>query len=113
MAGNQPFSTRLKAARLRKTALLQAEGKTSLSQEALGVAAGADEASAGSRISHYEHGRHSPDIETAKRIAVVLDVPLAYLYCEEDTSAELLLVMHELPPSLQQQLLDYAKQLKI
>ena len=112
MAGNQPFSTRLKAARRRKSALLQAAGKAGLSQEALGVAVGADEASAGSRISHYEHGRHVPDIETAKRMAATLDMPLAYLYCEEERLAELLLLAHDLNASQQQQLITLAKQIK-
>lgn len=45
-------------------------------------------------------------------MAAVLDVPLAYLYCEEDRLAELLLLAHDLSAGNQQQLINLAKQLK-
>lgn len=111
MAGNQPFARRLKEARLRKADFVKKGGGTGFSQEALGVAAGIDEVSAGSRINHYEQGRHVPDIDMASRLARALDVPLAYLYCEEDWLAELLLELRSVPEHLRPLLVDTAKKL--
>ncbi len=63
------------------------------SQEKLGVAIGLDESSSRARISRYELGNHEPQLGTARNIAKALGVPLAYLYCEENDVAELLLAM--------------------
>ena len=41
-------------------------------------------------MNHYEKGRHLPDLETMKRMAKELNVPLAYFFCESDDEAELL-----------------------
>lgn len=38
--------------------------------------------SASPRTNQYEHGRCEPGLEAAVRIAALLRVPLAYLYCE-------------------------------
>jgi len=40
-------------------------------------------------MNHYEKGRHLPDLETMKRMAKELKVPLAYFFCESDDEAEL------------------------
>ncbi|GAB2813789.1 hypothetical protein GCM10027276_13240 [Comamonas piscis] len=61
------------------------------SQEKVGVLIGIDESASRARISRYELGTHEPPIKTARLIAEVLQVPLAYLYCEDDDSARLLL----------------------
>ncbi len=66
------------------------------SQEKLGVAIGIDESSARARISRYELGVHEPPLPTVRLIAEVLDVPLSYLYCEDDRIALLLLRLHRL-----------------
>ena len=66
------------------------------SQEKLGVAIGIDESSARARISRYELGVHEAPVPTAKQIASVLKVPLAYLYCEDDSTATLLVALHKL-----------------
>ena len=66
-----------------------------LSQEKLGVAIGIDESSARARISRYELGVHEPPLPTLKMIAKALDVPLCYLFCEDDKLAELLLIVHK------------------
>lgn len=66
------------------------------SQEKLGVAIGIDESSARARISRYELGVHEPPLPTVRLIADSLDVPLAYLYCEDDQVAELLLGLSRL-----------------
>ncbi|MGQ2922601.1 MAG: helix-turn-helix domain-containing protein [Hydrogenophaga sp.] len=63
------------------------------SQEKLGVAIGLDESSSRARISRYELGNHEPQLGTARNIAKALGVPLAYLYCEENDVAELLLAL--------------------
>ena len=66
------------------------------SQEKIGVAIGIDESSARARISRYELGVHEPPLPTVRLIADVLDVPLSYLYCEDDRIALLLLGLHRL-----------------
>ena len=68
------------------------------SQEKVGVAIGIDESSSRARISRYELGVHEPPVPTARAIAAVLGVPLAYLYCEDDNVAALLLALHQLKP---------------
>lgn len=59
-------------------------------------AIGIDEFSDRARISRYELGVHEPPLPTVRLIAEVLDVPLSYLYCEDDKIALLLLGLHRL-----------------
>ncbi len=66
------------------------------SQEKVGVAIGIDESSARARISRYELGVHEPPLPTVRLIGEVLDVPLYFLYCEDDRVALLLLELHRL-----------------
>jgi transcriptional regulator with XRE-family HTH domain len=66
------------------------------SQEKVGVAIGIDESSSRARISRYELGVHEPPVPTARLIASALGVPLAYLYCEDDGIASLLLALNKL-----------------
>lgn len=66
------------------------------SQEKVGVVVGLDESSARARISRYELGVHEPAMPTARLIAQALEVPLIYLYCEDDGIASLLLKLHRL-----------------
>ena len=63
------------------------------SQEKVGVLIGIDESASRARISRYELGTHEPPIKTARLIADALQVPLVYLYCEDDDSARLLLTL--------------------
>ncbi|OWG17678.1 hypothetical protein KDK82_1154 [Delftia sp. K82] len=74
------------------------------SQEKVGVLIGIDESSSRARISRYELGTHEPPVKTARQIAEVLNVPLAYLYCEDDEIAELLLVLFKLSYPLRHQI---------
>lgn len=69
------------------------------SQEKIGVAIGIDESSSRARISRYELGVHEPPVPTTKLIAGALGVPLAYMYCEDDTVASLLLALHKMKPA--------------
>ena len=61
-----------------------------LSQDKLGVLIGLDEHTASARISRYETGAHQPPINTARLLASALGVPLAYLYCEDNRIAALI-----------------------
>ncbi|UCV07202.1 helix-turn-helix domain-containing protein [Dechloromonas denitrificans] len=76
------------------------------SQETLGVAIGIDESSARARISRYELGVHEPPLPTVRLIADALNVPLSYLYCEDDRIALLLLAIHRLNPEQRAQRVD-------
>ncbi|MBS3799093.1 helix-turn-helix transcriptional regulator [Pseudoalteromonas sp. BDTF-M6] len=75
-----PFPKRLKEARER----------AKYTQEKLGIEAGIDEGSASARMNQYEKGVHAPDFSMVKSIAIVLNVPTAYFYCEEDELAEII-----------------------
>ncbi len=66
------------------------------SQEKIGVAIGIDESSSRARISRYELGVHEPPVPTARLIAKAMGAPLAQLYCEDDSVADLLLALHGL-----------------
>lgn len=60
-----------------------------LSQKELGIKAGFDESGASARMNQYETGKHRPDINTIKKLCTVLDIPVPYLYCEDDDLAKL------------------------
>jgi len=79
------------------------------SLEHVGVEIGLDESSARARISRYELGEHQPPEETALLLAKVLGVPHAYLHCENDRLAEIILATGELPVSDQEQMLRSLK----
>lgn len=81
-----PLCKRLKEARL----------AVKLSQKQLGIAAGMDQFSASARMNHYETGRHTPDYSTLKRIATVLQLPVAYFFAEEDELAMVIKLFNKL-----------------
>jgi transcriptional regulator with XRE-family HTH domain len=68
------FGKRMRESRLRR----------GIAQDRLGVLLGLDESSSSSRISRYETGTHAPPLPVAEKIAELLGVPLASLYCEDD-----------------------------
>ena len=78
-------------------------------QDKLGVMIGLDESVASARISRYENGIHEPSVSTARALAEALQVPLGYLYCDDDRLAEIIMAVSELPPSDQEQLLASLK----
>jgi transcriptional regulator with XRE-family HTH domain len=65
----------------------------------VGVLIGIEESSSRARISRYELGVHEPPVATSRLLASALGVPLAYLYCDEDDTAALLLALNEMSPS--------------
>jgi transcriptional regulator with XRE-family HTH domain len=75
----------------------QARERQGLPQDRLGALIGIDEHSASARMSRYESGVHEAPIATARLLAKVLKVPLAYLYCDDDNLAEILLAASQLP----------------
>lgn len=65
-----------------------------LSQMALGVSVGIDEASSSARISQYESGKHMMDFKTLRKFAEYFDVSTAYFYAESDELAALIRSSH-------------------
>src|SRR3954464_12641571 len=92
--------------------LREARLKAGLSQERLGVLAGIDEMSASAPMNQYERGKHAPDWLTVQRLAAVLEVPVAYLYAEDETTAELLLAFHALPLEAREEAVSLLKNRK-
>lgn len=90
------FGKRLKEARLR----------LEIPQDKLGVMIGLDEHTASARISRYENGVHEPQIKISKLLASVLGVPLAYLYCDDEKLAKIVLAAHKLSDSHKDQLIQ-------
>lgn len=90
------FSSRLKAARLRR----------GLTQMQLGVLAMIDEYSASARVNQYERGKHLPDFNTAERLANALRIPAPYFYTRDEQLAALILAYGELPESERRKLLE-------
>jgi len=55
-----------------------------------------NENSASGRMNHYEKVRHEPDVDTLRKIAAELNVPLNYFFCEDELSAELTCLISKL-----------------
>lgn len=60
-------------------------------------------------MNHYEKGRHVPDIDTLRKIAKELSVPLNYFFCEDELSAELVCLIAELDNEGKQALIKRLK----
>lgn len=97
------FSRRLKEAR-------KAAG---FSQERLGIDAGLEPASASARMNQYERGVHQPGESTVQQIAAVLDLPLAWFYCEDDDTAHLLASFHSLNPQDRKKVIEMIERVAI
>ena len=76
--------------------LREARKAAGIPQDRLGVLIGLDEHTASARMSRYETGTHQPPIQTAQLIAQQLSVPLAFLYCDDDRIARVLLKLKTL-----------------
>jgi transcriptional regulator with XRE-family HTH domain len=99
VAHPNPIPERLKAART----------KVGLTQKDLGIRIGMEPSSASGRMNHYEKGRHTPDIDTLKRIADELGVPLNYFFCENEVTAELARLVANMTTKQQEELIDTLK----
>ena len=95
------FSKRLRSAR-------KAIGIT---QMELGVRAGIDESSASARVNQYERGKHAPFYQIACNLAQALNIPTAYLYCEDDSLANLIFMYAGMTELQKQALLHHANEL--
>lgn len=74
------FSKRLREARLR----------CGIPQDKLGVMIGLDESCSSARMSRYESGVHEPAFKTIEQIAIALNLPTAYFFCEDDRLANII-----------------------
>jgi transcriptional regulator with XRE-family HTH domain len=102
MGGMSIIAKRLKEARLRAGIS---------SQKELGIRAGINEFGASSRMNHYEQGKHKPDVLILKRLAVVVQVPVPYFYCEDDELADLILKFGTLNEVQKKRLLAFVDKL--
>lgn len=82
-----------------------------LSQRALGGMVSGDKANGSVRINRYEQQVNRADMEAAAALAHALEVPLAYLFAEEDDQADLLLAFAKLSKAERAKLLVLAQQL--
>lgn len=76
--------------------LKEARNRMKISQKDLGLKIGIDPSSASGRMNHYETGRHMPDINTLKKLASELNVPINYFFCESEESAALACLIDKL-----------------
>ena len=77
--------------------LREARQGVGMPQDKLGVKIGLDEGTASARISRYETGTHAAPFDIARKLAKVLRVPTAFLYCEDDELAAVILAWGRLP----------------
>lgn len=82
-----------------------------LSQRALGGLVSDDKANGSVRINRYEQRVNRADMDTAATLASALDIPLAYLFAEEDDQAEMLLAFAQLSKGERAKLLSQARQM--
>jgi transcriptional regulator with XRE-family HTH domain len=62
----------------------------------LGIQAGLDQFVASTRINRYELGVHEPDMATIERMAQTLDVPVSYLFADDERLARMILAFSQL-----------------
>ena len=74
------FGRRLREARL----------QFGIPQDKLGVIIGLDESCSSARMSRYESGVHEPAFKTIEKIALALNLPTAYFFCEDDRLAKII-----------------------
>lgn len=76
--------------------LKQARKAMGISQKQLGIQLGMEPGTASARMNHYEKGKHTPDYTTLKAMADELGVPVAYFFCESESTAELLCLLEKM-----------------
>ncbi|WP_425521773.1 helix-turn-helix domain-containing protein [Xanthomonas vesicatoria] len=97
------FGRRLREARLAR----------GMNQAALGAVLGLEEQnSAAPRISRYERGDRMPDNESMAKLAEALELPVAYFHAVSDPMAEAILLMSQLSPEKQQELIQVIRKFR-
>jgi len=91
--------------------LKQARTLRGLSQRALGGLVTGDKKSGSVRINRYEQQVNRADMDTASELAKALNVPLAYLFAEDEDQAELLLAFTQLSKAERSKVLSLAKKM--
>lgn len=91
--------------------LKEARQRLGISQAAVGIAVAVNPSGASTRLNRYEKGVYEPDMETAARIAEVLNVPLPWLFASDENLAELILNFSSLSLDSQIQLLETSRQM--
>jgi len=77
-----------------------------LTQAELGAVLGLEEENtAAPRISRYERGDRMPDNESMAKLAEALELPVAYFHAVNEPMAEAILVLSQLSPERQEELL--------
>nr|WP_308200748.1 MULTISPECIES: helix-turn-helix transcriptional regulator [unclassified Pseudoalteromonas] len=86
--------------------LKEARKRMKISQKELGIKIGMDPSSASGRMNHYETGRHMPDLATLKKLAIELNVPVNYFFCESEESATLACLIEKLDDEGKRKLIE-------
>ncbi|MBB1476851.1 helix-turn-helix domain-containing protein [Shewanella sp. SG41-3] len=90
--------------------LKQARTAKGISQKQLGIQLGMEPGTASARMNHYEKGKHTPDYTTLKAMADELGVPVAYFFCESESTAELLCLLENMS---EEEKIDLVKKVKM
>jgi transcriptional regulator with XRE-family HTH domain len=90
------FSRRLREARLR----------SGIAQDRLGVMIGLDEGCSSARMSRYENGVHEPPFPIIESVAAILNVPVAYFFCDDDRLAVIMRIYSSASEKTRQAMLD-------
>ncbi len=77
-----------------------------ISQKQLGIQLGMEPGTASARMNHYEKGKHTPDYATLKAMADELGVPVAYFFCESESTAELLCLLDKMSEADKKKLVE-------
>ena len=94
---------RIRAARLAKE-LTQAQlGERLFGEDDPNVAA--------PRVSRWERGMHKPDLDTIERLAKLLDLPAAYFVASSEVVAEAILLLSQLRPARQREVVKLLREL--
>ncbi|MGC1522741.1 MAG: helix-turn-helix transcriptional regulator [Steroidobacteraceae bacterium] len=92
--------------------LKEARRRAGISQKQLGIKAGIDEFSASPRINQYERGKHMPGLRTLTRLAAVMQVPVAYFYCDDAELADVIVKFSLLGETQRRRLLGWIDRLQ-
>ncbi|WP_434086933.1 helix-turn-helix domain-containing protein [Shewanella spartinae] len=82
-----------------------------ISQKQLGILLGMEPGTASARMNHYEKGKHTPDYATLKAMADELGVPVAYFFCESESTAKLLCLLENMSEAERNALIEQLSKL--